>query len=945
MIRRHISVAHICLRCQIRLGQRSLPFSARRAYSTELPKDHEENGLGTSNGQSQHNESQEGDRGTELPFNEKDEIKRPVGWPPEQQDDIPIRRQYLGRIPELNYGIKHLRGLKPKLYGRNGDQKVGDKVELSGVNALGKTAEVLVLRDSKFELPKKKEKEYIIEGQEPESIDILARIQSERGIVSLEDIRANINEFRPDQEKIQTWSDFNDLVQSLQNSFTIPQLRTYIKSYPAKERMKKVPPLGAGILYDENAISRSTPWVPEISPISQPIDHSAIRGYSASSYNDRQIFAVRILRECWRLEVPELLEGIGEVEVQVQIKDLDFLTTQGYMEALIKRYYLNEPEKIEIYRPRQVLRITSSREKSALIIGEIQDGIRSISRDEFDLKELCPPHLLRGWEARILTPEVLTKLGELTKTGIRRLPLQEPILSISSMTTDKKPNLSRRADVVRRLLLNLARFDKNNQHARKVGLRDFEEPSHKVDLPGGFVRFPGSRELSWHEKLRTWSRWTSATPKSTEDNHLPENDQYTFPFPTVGVKLSGKLQPDPDPQGAEFLWSHEYSPTTSIKAGTILHNITSHRIGKYIDDDTKPSRGQPTISSDTTLSMNSLKAEIDSGSLRIFSPQAPNLSGLFQSDHIEKGVSEQAVQEIVMQFKPNPWALCPNGEPLGPSAFDDLPPLEMSFSLNRESYEVKFRELHAIVSTEIADLMLPEFKADLQFERKIRSRMLFENSNPGHGLDELNSAAAAVTDFIKNSQLDLTSDQQLETPPKLVLPLPRHLCTEKSWNRMGGKPQLGVNVEYLFAKLEYRKTAPYNFENHEIRCTSVEAGKAGGSHLELSLRCRSMPSQDEFNHTMKAALQIVRLMDMRNITSVYGQMREVFAERKEPFLGPDDFKYVPKRPSDFLEVKRHYEEGEEKRSRFDKRPGEGDGNQWDILPDTARESRGFQGRG
>ncbi|KAJ8066727.1 hypothetical protein OCU04_004118 [Sclerotinia nivalis] len=944
MIRRHISAAHICLRCQIRLGQRSLPFSARRAYSTELAKDHEENGPGTSNGQLQHNESQGGSGDTELPFNEKDEIKRPIEWPPERQDDIPIRRPYVGRIPKSNHGIKHLSGPKPKFYGHTGTKKFGDKVTLSGVDALGKTAEVLVLRDSKFKAPKKKVKGFINESPTPESIDILARIQSERGIVSLEDIITNINDFRPDKEKIQTWSDFNDLVQSLQNSFTITQLRKYIRSYPADERMKKVPSLGVGILYDENAISRATPWVPEISPISQPIDYSPTRGYSASSYTEKQNLAVRILRECWQLEVPELVEGIGEVEVQVQIKDLDFLTTQGYLESLIKRYYLNEPEKIEIYRPRQVLRITSSREKSALIIAEIQDGLRSISREEFQLKELCPPHLLRGWEARTLTPEVLTKLGELTKTDIRRLPLREPILLISSMVTDRKSNLSRRADVVRRLLLNLARFDKNNQHARKIGLRDFEESSHKVDLPGGFVRFPGSRELSWHEKLRTWSRWTSATSKSTEENHLPEKDQYTFPFPTVGVKLSGERQSDPDPRGAEFLWSHEYSPTTSIKAGTILHNITSHRIGKYIDDDAKPSRGQPTISSDTTLNMNSLKAEMDNGSLRIFSTQAPNLSGLFQSDHIAKGLSEQAEQEIVMQFKPNPWALCPNGEPLGPSAFDELPAIEMSFSLNRESYEVKFRELHAIVSTEIADLMLPEFKADLQFERKIRSRMLFEDSNPENGQDELNSAATAVTDFIKNSQLDLTSDQQLETPPKLVLPLARHLCTEKSWNRMGGKPQLGVDIEYLFAKLEYRKTATYNFDNHEIRCTSVEAGKAGGSHLELSLTSRSMPSQDEFNHTMKTALKMVQLMDMKNITSVYGQMREVFAERKEPVLGPDDFKYVPKRPSDFLEVKRHYEEDEEKRSRFNKTPAEGDGDQWGIFPSTARESRHFQGR-
>lgn len=478
--------------------------------------------------------------------------------------------------------------------------------------------------------------------------------------------------------------------------------------------------------------------------------------------------------------------------------------------------------------------------------------------------------------------------------------------------------------MVRRLLLDLARYDGNTQRSRKVGLRDFNELPHKIDLPGGFVRYPGSRELSWHERLRTWSRWTTATPKSTDENKLPNNVQYTFPFDVEGLgkRLSGSRQENSDPEGAEFLWSHEYTSTTLIKAGTILHNIRSHRIGKSFDNDEEPTRGPPTISPDKTLNMDKLNAEQDNGSLRIFSSQAQNFSGLFQSDHIEC-YSEKATQELVMHFKPNPWACYPrsNGEPIGPAAFDHFPSIEMSFSIDPTSLEVKFRDLHAVVSTETADLMLPELKADLQFERKIRSRMLFNDDNLDGGFDGLKNSAKSVKDFIENSQLDLTSDRQLETPPKLVLDLAKHLCSQAGWERTHDMPGSGTVVEYLFSKLEYRKSATYNFHNHELCATSIEAGKAGGSRLELSLSCRSAPNQEEFNETMEKALEMIRLMDMKNITSVYGQVREVETERKGPVLGPDDFKYVPKRPSDFLEVKKHYEVEEEKMERFEKKSG------------------------
>lgn len=334
MIRRHISAAHICLRCQIRLDRRSLPSLARRAYSTELDADHEGNGLRPSNVQSQG--SQLGSNGDTESLTRENNIDttRPREWPPEWHDDIVIRRHPgATKPPRPSRRVKQTKPLKqikesnPKIYGYTGIKQVGNSVTLSGVDALGKNAEVLVLRDSKLKFYKAKNKSPLDASPPPENIDILARIQSERGIVSSKDVEAHINECKPAQGTIQTWDDFNGLVQLLQKSFTNPQMKKYIQSYPEEERMRKVPSLGVGILYDENAISRATPWVPETSPINQPVDDDPLRGYSPASYNYKQNIAVRILRECWQIEVPELVDGIGEVEVQVQIKDLDFLNS------------------------------------------------------------------------------------------------------------------------------------------------------------------------------------------------------------------------------------------------------------------------------------------------------------------------------------------------------------------------------------------------------------------------------------------------------------------------------------------------------------------------------------------------------------------------------------------------------------------------------------------
>jgi hypothetical protein len=156
---------------------------------------------------------------------------------------------------------------------------------------------------------------------------------------------------------------------------------------------------------------------------------------------------------------------------------------------------------------------------------------------------------------------------------------------------------------------------------------------------------------------------------------------------------------------------------------------------------------------------------------------------------------------------------------------------------------------------------------------------------------------------------------------------------------MQDNPESGVDIEYLFAKLEYRKSTSFNLDNHEISCTSVEGGKACGSRLELSLISRSMPNKDQKEKIMKTALKMAELMDMQNMTTVYGQVRGVPTDIKQPILGPDDFKYVPQRPSDFVAVKRKHRIGGEYEPKFDDITTKEEGNA------EAKDSNIFQGAG
>lgn len=73
-----------------------------------------------------------------------------------------------------------------------------------------------------------------------------------------------------------------------------------------------------------------------------------------------------------------------------------------------------------MFRNREVVRITSNRDKAALIVHEIEDAVRHITRMTVLLRPIFPKTQDRGLEKRHSSALILKTVGALTNTAIKK---------------------------------------------------------------------------------------------------------------------------------------------------------------------------------------------------------------------------------------------------------------------------------------------------------------------------------------------------------------------------------------------------------------------------------------------------------------------------------------------------------------------------------------------
>jgi hypothetical protein len=327
MIRRPISGLNVCLRCQIRLGQRPIPSLLCRTISTRSAAADDSSSAqadDTSSTQAEADEPSRARADDKLGM-ESERVSEPFSrssaWDPEENftSQTHQRKNYrtLPTSPRWKRPLGRLVGGK-----ENGQWETSEALE---VKSLGKNAEVIVLRDAKFTSFLSEQKN--TEVAEPAvNIDILKQLQSERGILSKNEIISNINDLRPTTEgNSLSWASLIDLVQVMEGGFTSGQMRQYIKAFEGKT---KILPSLAPDLINTNGIVRVSAWVPEIFGPTELLKESPLIGYSTPSFTYKQICALEIIRQCWKVGVPDIEEGIGQAEVQFNPAELELLVSK-----------------------------------------------------------------------------------------------------------------------------------------------------------------------------------------------------------------------------------------------------------------------------------------------------------------------------------------------------------------------------------------------------------------------------------------------------------------------------------------------------------------------------------------------------------------------------------------------------------------------------------------
>ncbi|KAH8811406.1 mitochondrial inner-membrane-bound regulator-domain-containing protein [Xylogone sp. PMI_703] len=800
MISRPVSSTHICLRCQLRLAKR--PLTSRIQFfcqSTEASPEQATN------------------------HTRKARLRHRSGF----------------KRPDIHRG--------GRLYGFRGNQLQEDHESLK-TEALGKPAEVIVLRESRFKIFNSVPQ--LDPEESPEKVDILAQLDSERGLPGWNEVEDNINELRPeDGESPRNWEEFDKLVRVLQEGFTVSQLVRYINIH-GKSKQKD-----QNLEDSESPILRKSAWMPDISKPGEHFDESPIRGYYWKSHTSKQRLVLLLVRDCWNLEVPELANGIGEIEVHIRTEDLELLLApllgalRSPLSVISEEYITDEQEKIEAFKSRGVIRITTTRQKADNIIEQLEEKLHSIQRLEVPFGNLVPAankddtKQLEKW-IRTNIEDVLPELSRLTRTDIARLPGNK--LLISSLEDDPKSTTSSRADVARRLLLT----------ANAVSNRNVHSVAHLVTSSpkkGAFVLYGPTENLPWRDRLRQWSRFTyPASKASATELESPKGDlssvKHRFPlfdyFPGIS-NIQGQQSVDESEAivshngtGNEAHWSNKYFTESSAIIGNVLHSHTAY---------------------DPAIWMPSQRYNPSSNPLKSFSTSVPNISRILNEVQLE---NKQPIEGVTMRFLPSPWNNQDiNGSGIGLRALDAFPAMEMRFSVHPITKALHLEDVNAIVQVTTADLMLPDQAVDLRFQQKTQSSL---QTQP-QGLAQINS-------FLTQSQLSLTSGKQLVTPPELALPISRHLC--RMANEIVSPSSDLQDVQYVFAGLEYRNTVVMNYEGWRLLYTSIEAGKADGRRGELKLRAIKAAnsggfealSQEDARHFIDSACRLAGSFQFGDVT-------------------------------------------------------------------------------
>ena len=401
MIARPSSSTYVCLRCQSRLAKRHGTSLAQRAWQTTAAR-------------------------IEPDFSLLEEQEAP---PPEDSkiSHRPLRNHKAARNkPE------------ERLWGFRGPMLSEDSEHLN-VDVLGKPADVVVLRESKLSMYRRKKFTKELKTEEP--IDIMKTLEKERGIPAEKEVLDNIDGLKPPPGKEpQLWTEWNNLIRVVEKGFTVSQLTRYLALRKQEKKPAESPQLSLS-----KHVRKITQWMPGTNEPSHFFNDNSSRRYMKASFTFKQNLALKILRECWKLELPEVRDGLGQQEINLDGSAFNLLISTSHrlydflyranmlgsegtdsVFRSIKNQYIFTSENMEAYQPRRTVRITAKRAKAEHVIQHIVEAVSTIEELHLPLKALEPPErstkLLKARlrAEQVFNNVVLKELSNMTSTEITR---------------------------------------------------------------------------------------------------------------------------------------------------------------------------------------------------------------------------------------------------------------------------------------------------------------------------------------------------------------------------------------------------------------------------------------------------------------------------------------------------------------------------------------------
>ena len=360
-----ISNARICLRCEARL---ILSRKARFVASSDRP------------------------RGVLQPFAT---TARSFQVADHQLPRIPVRRPS---------PIHHPLG---RLHGPPGHELREDIASLD-TPSLGKPSEVVVLRDANLDASTVQRK-LSKDERYSSAQELLASIKAEKGLLTYEDVKTNMDRLRPRlDELVLSKAEFDELANKVRDGFTTVQMLRYLDGFKKAEELVSRSDVGdsGDVRHDGDGemLIQQTEWRPGTTPFNQ--DEQGRPKLEKPRYRSRkEKLASRVLRNCWKVQIEEVVESMGELEltlsplgISLLLRDGKFQTVlQGHALAngllhqdrkLLKRYSESYRAKLDVLRSKGLIRITADKESAGSVVRSIKAALEEVRCMLVDLRPL-----------------------------------------------------------------------------------------------------------------------------------------------------------------------------------------------------------------------------------------------------------------------------------------------------------------------------------------------------------------------------------------------------------------------------------------------------------------------------------------------------------------------------------------------------------------------------